>query len=50
MLFQQKDFIDNAIGNLNRAIVEAAIMVTIVLFIFLLNLRTTFITLMAACP
>jgi CzcA family heavy metal efflux pump len=47
VLFQQKDFIDNAIGNLNRAIVEAAVMVTIVLFLFLLNLRTTFITLMA---
>lgn len=47
LLFQQKDFIDNAIGNLSNAIVEAAIMVTIVLFIFLLNFRTTFITLMA---
>lgn len=47
LLFQQKDFIDNAIGNLKSAIIEAAVMVTIVLFIFLLNLRTTFITLMA---
>jgi len=47
LLFQQKDFIDNAIGNLTNAIIEAAIMVTIVLFIFLLNFRTTFITLMA---
>jgi CzcA family heavy metal efflux pump len=47
VLFQQKDFIDHAIGNLNRAIVEAAVMVTVVLFLFLLNLRTTFITLMA---
>ncbi len=47
LLFQQKDFIDLAIGNLNRAIVEAAVMVTLVLFLFLLNLRTTFITLMA---
>lgn len=47
LLFQQKDFIDNAIGNLTNAIMEAAIMVTIVLFIFLLNFRTTFITLMA---
>lgn len=47
VLFQQKDFIDNAIGNLNRAIIEAAVMVTVVLFLFLLNLRTTFITLMA---
>lgn len=47
VLFQQKDFIDHAIGNLNRAIVEAAVMVTVVLLLFLFNLRTTFITLMA---
>lgn len=47
MLFQQKDFIDHAIGNLQEAIRDGAIMVTIVLFLFLLNFRTTFITLMA---
>jgi CzcA family heavy metal efflux pump len=47
LLFQQKDFIDNAIGNLTEAIRDGAIMVTIVLFLFLLNVRTTFITLMA---
>ncbi|MEI6338355.1 MAG: efflux RND transporter permease subunit, partial [Verrucomicrobiota bacterium] len=47
LLFQQKDFIDHAIGNLKEAIRDGAIMVSIVLFIFLLNLRTTFITLMA---
>lgn len=47
LLFQQKDFIDNAIGNLTEAIRDGAIMVTIVLFLFLLNFRTTFITLMA---
>lgn len=47
LLFQQKDFIDNAIGNLNNAIIEGAVMVTVVLFLFLLNFRTTFITLMA---
>ncbi|MES2597043.1 MAG: efflux RND transporter permease subunit [Verrucomicrobiota bacterium] len=47
LLFQQKDFIDNAVGNLLNAIFEGAIMVTIVLFLFLLNVRTTFITLMA---
>jgi len=46
-LFQQKDFIDHAIGNLLEAIRDGAIMVTIVLFLFLLNVRTTFITLMA---
>jgi len=47
LLFQQKDFIDHAIGNLQEAIRDGAIMVTIVLFLFLLNVRTTFITLMA---
>jgi CzcA family heavy metal efflux pump len=47
LLFQQKDFIDHAIGNLTEAIRDGAIMVTLVLFVFLLNLRTTFITLMA---
>ena len=47
LLFKQKDFIDHAIGNLTEAIRDGAIMVTIVLFLFLLNFRTTFITLMA---
>jgi CzcA family heavy metal efflux pump len=47
LLFQQKDFIDHAIGNLQEAIRDGAIMVTIVIFLFLLNFRTTFITLMA---
>lgn len=47
LLFQQKDFIDHAIGNLTEAIRDGAIMVTVILFLFLLNFRTTFITLMA---
>ncbi|PTX91897.1 CusA/CzcA family heavy metal efflux RND transporter [Verrucomicrobia bacterium LW23] len=47
LLFQQKTFIDHAIGNLIEAIRDGAIMVTVILFLFLLNLRTTFITLMA---
>ncbi|MBS0492240.1 MAG: efflux RND transporter permease subunit, partial [Proteobacteria bacterium] len=47
LLFQQKNFIDHAIGNLKEAIRDGAIMVTVVLFLFLLNFRTTFITLMA---
>ena len=47
LLFQQKDFIDHAIGNLMEAIRDGAIMVMIVILIFLFNFRTTFITLMA---
>ena len=47
LLFQQKDFIDHAIGNLQEAIRDGAIMVTLVLFLFLLNFRTTAITLTA---
>lgn len=47
LLFRQADFIDRAVGNLKHAIAEGAVMVTIVLFLFLLNFRTTFITLMA---
>lgn len=47
ILFQQRDFIDRAIGNLSHAIRDGALMVLVVLVVFLLNLRTTFITLMA---
>lgn len=47
VLFRQRDFIDRAIGNLSDAIIEGAVMVTVVLLLFLLSLRTTFITLMA---
>lgn len=46
-LFQQKDFIDNAIDNLKEAIRDSAVMVTLVIFLFLFNFRTTFVTLMA---
>lgn len=47
ILFRQGDFIEHAIGNLKEAIRDGAIMVAIILFLFLLNLRTTAITLMA---
>jgi len=46
-LFRQANFIDHAMDNLKSAIVEGGVMVVIVLFLFLLNFRTTFITLMA---
>lgn len=47
LLFRQGDFIAHAIGNLKEAIRDGAIMVTVVLFLFLLNFRTTIITLTA---
>lgn len=47
ILFRQGDFIEHAVGNLKKAILDGAIMVTIVLFLFLLNIRTTLITLTA---
>jgi CzcA family heavy metal efflux pump len=47
VLFRQGDFIEHAIGNLKEAIRDGAIMVTLVLFLFLLNFRTTFVSLMA---
>jgi CzcA family heavy metal efflux pump len=47
VLFRQRDFIDAAIGNLKKAIIEGAVMVTLVLLLFLMSVRTTFITLMA---
>jgi CzcA family heavy metal efflux pump len=45
--FQQADFINRAVGNVNRSLVEGGIMVTVVLFLFLWNFRTTFISLTA---
>jgi CzcA family heavy metal efflux pump len=47
VLFRQRDFIDGAIGNLKKAIIEGAVMVTLVLLLFLMSFRTSFITLMA---
>jgi CzcA family heavy metal efflux pump len=45
--FQQADFINRAVGNVNRSLIEGGVMVTIVLFLFLWNFRTTFISLTA---
>jgi CzcA family heavy metal efflux pump len=45
--FQQADFINRAVGNVRTSIIEGGIMVTVVLFLFLWNFRTTFISLTA---
>jgi HME family heavy-metal exporter len=46
-IYQQKEFIDRSIENVIAALRDGGILVVIVLFLFLLNFRTTFITLTA---
>ena len=46
-IFQQKNFIVNSLNNVEEALRDGFILVIIVLFLFLLNFRTTIITLTA---
>lgn len=43
-VFRQANFIEAAIKNLNTALIEGALIVIVVLFVFLMNLRASFIT------
>ena len=44
-VYRQERFINSSIDNVKSALIEGAIFVVIVLFIFLMNVRTTFISL-----
>ncbi len=46
-IFRQADFITTSIGNLKESLFVGAIFVIVVLFFFLMNLRTTLISLVA---
>ncbi len=46
-LYQQRDFIDRAVDNVEEALRDGGVLVVVILFLFLLNFRTTFITLTA---
>ncbi|MFG1417062.1 efflux RND transporter permease subunit [Xanthobacter sp. V0B-10] len=46
-VFRQADFISASIGNVEKVLMEAMAVVAVVLFLFLLNWRTTFISLTA---
>ena len=47
ILFKQANFIETAINNVQSVLVEAAVVVAIALYLFLMNVRTTAISLIA---
>ena len=47
ILFRQANFIETSIGNVKKVLLEAIAVVAVVLFLFLLNIRTTAISLTA---
>jgi len=47
VIYDQADFITTSVDNVKRVLIEASVVVTIVLFVFLMNARTTIISLTA---
>ena len=45
--FRQSNFINSSVSNIQQSLIEGAVFVVIVLFIFLMNARTTIISLIA---
>ncbi|MBL4939214.1 MAG: efflux RND transporter permease subunit [Lutibacter sp.] len=46
-IFRQADFIQASINNIQKALIEGSIFVVIIMFLFLMNYRTTIISLVA---
>ncbi|MDR2389609.1 MAG: CusA/CzcA family heavy metal efflux RND transporter [Tannerellaceae bacterium] len=46
-VFRQSDFINNSIRNVKNSLLEGSLFVVVILFIFLMNVRTTVISLVA---
>lgn len=46
-IFRQADFITASVGNIQKALIEGSIFVVIIMFLFLMNFRTTIISLIA---
>ena len=46
-IFRQSDYISSSVSNVGRALIEGAVCVVLVLFLFLMSLRTTVISIVA---
>ena len=46
-IFRQSDYISSSVSNVGRALIEGAVCVVLVLFLFLMSLRTTIISIVA---